>query len=341
MPRISPVLQANQREEPLYQFFLTVEDLHSICRVERFHETTSGVQRKLDPKHVEEMVNAMIENPEVLFMQNILGDLVGPWEYDEESSALIGGEEAYISIDDGGHRYEAFQVLNAEEQKRWMVSVMVTHNLPLERRMKLFWQQMEQKRLDPRLTYAQRHRINRWESDRDRECYELCIMLNGQPDSPLYQLILLDEQLKQPYEHRHRPIGINVMGLMTTLRPVLGVNSPLSQLSADRRAQVITTYLRIAKAIWPHEWKSEKHILTSAKGIRPLLQLFISSPNFRGALGDNFSPESLEHALRFAETYNWTETHNHKKTIAQIVEALDQSIARNKNKQARESRHSA
>lgn len=327
--QIHPVIRMEQRGEPIYQFYLTVQQLMEVGRVERFEETPSGVQRKLDPKHVDEMVNAMIEDPQTLFLEPIVGDLVGNWKYDPKQLTLSPSGGAYITIDDGGHRFEAFKVLNPEEASRWQISVIVTNNLPFERRIKLFRQQMERKRIDPRLTLAQRYRLGDWENKLDQECYELCVALNGATDSPLKGMILLDEQLKQPYEHRHRPVGVNVTGLMSTFRVILGKNSPLARLSPDKRREVVFNYLRLAKLQWPDEWESTKHVLTSAKGLRPLLMLLSASPNFRGALGDDFSQANLEQVLRLADSYNWTETHNRKRSIPQIITALDQAIGRN------------
>jgi len=327
--QIHPVLKLEQHGEAVYQFSLTPQQLLEIGRVERFEETPTGVQRKLDQKHVDQILDSMINDPTTLFMEPIVGDLVGKWSYDSKQLKLSSENGAYITIDDGGHRFEAFRVLNPEEASRWSIPVVVTNNLPFERRIKLFRQQMKRKRIDPRLTLAQRYRLGDWDNLLEQECYELCVALNGAADSPLRGMILLDEQLKQPYEHRHRPVGVNVTGLMSTFRVILGKNSPLARLSQDKRREVVFNYLRLAKLQWPGEWESTKHVLTSAKGLRPLLMLLSASPNFRGALGDDFSQANLERALKLCSSYNWTEAHNKKKSIAQITSALDQAIGRN------------
>jgi len=327
---IGNVNTLQQREDTIYNFTLSAERLLELCRVERFGIDPNGVNRKYDENHAMEIAEAMLD-PKIVWMEPILGDLTGgSWIFDPTTRELRGSaEKGYISIDDGQHRFQALGVLNATERAKLEFTVQVTIGLSYERRLKIFRMQKERKVIDPRLDLAQRHRLGEWRTDGDREAYELLLKLNSDTTSPLRGVIILEEQEKRPYEGRHRPVGINGKGLHVTLRSVMGGKSPLAALSTPERARVILDTIRLAAQIWPKEWKSDSHILTTARGINAVLNLYVSSPNFRGVLGDDFSQESIEKALRFAETFKWAASGFTNVGVREIVSRLDQAIGRN------------
>jgi len=332
---IEDVNTLTQRDNILYNFTLTAERLLELCRVERFGIDPNGVNRRYYEKHSLDIAEAMLD-PKVIWMEPILGDLTGgSWIYDPTTRQLRGtAQKGYMSIDDGQHRFKALEVLNPAERAKLGFTVQVTIGLPFERRIKIFRMQKERKVIDPRLNLAQRHRLGDWKTEGDREAYELLLKLNSDTTSPLQGVIILEEQDKRPYEGRHRPAGINGKGLHSTLRSVMGGKSPLAALSASERARVILDTVRLAAQLWHKEWKSDSHILTTARGINAVLNLYVSYPNFRGALGDDFSQESIANALGYAESFNWSAYGFKNVGVREIVTRLDQSIGKNKRAQA-------
>lgn len=328
---ISNVNTLTQREDTIYNFTLSAEKLLELCKVERFGIDPNGVNRKYDEAHALEISEAMLD-PKIVWMEPILGDLTGcPWKFDAETRELTGSTDAgYISIDDGQHRFMALGVLNAAERAKLEFTIQVTMGLSYERRLKIFRMQKERKAIDSRLDLAQRHRLGEWKSRVDQEAYELLLKLNADTTSPLKGMVILEEQERRPHEGRHRPAGLNGKGLHSTLRSVMGGKSPLAALSPPERARVILDTIRLSAQMWPKEWKSDSHILTTARGINAILNLYVSSPNFRGALGDDFSQESICRALKYAETFKWAASGFKNVSVREIVSRLDQSIGKNK-----------
>ena len=319
-----------QHGDKVFTFSLTAEEVMALCRVERFGFDPEGVNRKLDNDHALRISEAMLDH-DILWLEPILGDLAGgKWRYDERENSLVGNDDAYVSIDDGQHRWHALSLLNPLERVHLSFTVSATMGLPFERRLKIFRMQKNRKPLDSRLDLAQRHRLNDWKNAADREAYELVLKLNADTTSPLKGMVVLEEQSKRPYEGRHRPVGINAKGLHATLRSVLGTSSPLSALSPEQRSRVVLTLIQLAADMWPSEWKSDQHVLTTARGINAILMLVVSSPNFRGAIGDNFSQESLRQGLAWAQSFKWTTSSLRNVSVREIVVRLDQSIGRNK-----------
>jgi len=315
-----------QHGDKAYNFVLTAEALIALTKVEHFGQDSEGVNRKFNQSHAVKIAEAMLD-PRIMWLEPILGDLRGTWTY--ENGILTYEEGGYISVDDGQHRRAALEMLNREEFKRLSFNVTATLNLPYERRLRIFRMQGNRKQIDARLDLAQRYKLDEWRNAAEKEAYGLVITLNGNPNSPLFGKILLEEQAKRPHEGRNRPLGINAKGLMSTMRMVVGGRSPLQQLSESKRMEVIMNMIHLAAETWKPAWNSDKHILTTARGINAILMLFVSSPNFRGALGDDFSVESLRRALELAKSFDWSSGKHKNADSAQIVDRINQSIGRN------------
>jgi hypothetical protein len=326
---ISNVIVHEQHGEKIYTFSLSADHVMSICRVERFGVDPEGVNRLLDEKHAFEIAEAFLDHS-LTWLEPILGDLSGNgWVFDEEKKELRRNADDFISIDDGQHRWHALGLCNAMERQHLSFTVTVTKGLSFERRLKVFRMQSKRKPVDSRLDLAQRHRLDDWKHPQDREAYELVLHLNSDTTSPLRGMILLDEQEKRPHEGRHRPSGINAKGLHATLKTVIGGKSPLKALSVEKRREVILCLIRLAASVWSKEWKSDQHILTTARGVNAILQLVVTSPNFRGAIGDNFTQESLRRGLNLAKSFKWNAGLFKNVSVREIVSRLDQSIGRN------------
>lgn len=326
MGKIVGVNVVQQRDEKSFSFVLTGNQILALCRVERFGEDVEGVNRKYDAQHAKEISAAMADGKS-LWIEAILGDLRPCWKY--RDGVLLYGEDDYISIDDGQHRHGAIALLNPSERERLSFPVNATMNLPYKERLEIFRKQMHRKPIDARLDLAQRNTLGDWKSPVDQEAYALVLMLNSDQGSPLKDMILLEEEIKRPYEARHRPSGINARGLVTTLRAVLGGKSPLKVLSADQRAQVVIRMISLAADIWPSAWTSDKHVLTTARGVNAVLSLLLCSANFRGQVGNDFSLESLRKGLELAKSFNWSVSKNQYDSVRKIVDRIDQAIGRN------------
>lgn len=323
--RIEHVSVTSQRDVLIYTFTLTGEQLLHLGFVERFGQEANGVNRKLDEAHALEIADAMLDE-HTLWLDSIVGGLSDGWTYDADTHEFHVSANATLSIDDGQHRWHALSLLNETERRRLAFTCVATIGLDYERRLKVFRMQNCRKPIDRRLDLAQRHRIGEWDNDVHREAYELILKLNSAADSPLKGLILLTEEVKRPHEGRHRPYGVNANGLHRTLRTVLGKKSPLGALAADSRARFVFNLLRAAADQWKKEWRSEDHSLTTARGVNALLLLVVKSPNFRGALKDEFTPEGIRRALSRAKNFKWAKSGFKNLSEDTIVERLDRSM---------------
>lgn len=317
--------QVHQRDVTVYTFTVKGEDLPKISRVERFGNSSDGVNRKFDEAHALEIAEAMTR-PETVMLDSVCGDLKGDWRY--ENGRLIMGEGAYLSIDDGQHRRGACEVLNPEELRRWSFPVVATQGLDFETRLKIFRQQRLRKGIDTRLDLAMRHRLDEWRTDAEREAYNLVLQLQSDANSPLKGMIILEETVRRPYEHQHRQDGINAAGLWSTLRSVMGKGSPLNALSLEKRAKVALTMVQLSSEVWSKAWRSNEHVLTTARGINAVLMLIVSGSNFRVKIGDDFRVESLRAGLELASRYNWTAKANRNRGQKEMVMLLDETIGR-------------
>lgn len=314
-----------QRDVEIYTFTVSADDLLAISKVERFGDSSDGVNRKYTEAHALEIAEAMLQ-PDTLMLDSICGDLKGNWTF--EHGRLVAGEGAYLSIDDGQHRRGACEVLNPEERARWSFPVVATKGLDYETRLKIFRQQKMRKTIDSRLDLAMRHKLDDWKTDAERQAYELVLKLHSDPASPLKGMIVLEEPEKRPYEHKHRETGINAAGLWASLKSVMSKGSPLYALSLEKRAEVALNMVFLASEVWEKAWKSDQHVLTTARGINSVLKLIVSGPNFRVKIGDDFRLESLRAALELAGRYNWTAKANRNRGQKEMVMLLDEAIGR-------------
>jgi hypothetical protein len=327
MHRIENVITFPQGNAIVYLFVMGADTLLHHCKVDRFGDAPDGVNRKLDEAHALEIAEAMADHS-VLWLENVVGVPAGRYSYDESERTLTFHEGAYISLDNGQHRQRGLELLNQLERDRLSFPTVLAVGLSFEERLRLFRQQRLAKGFDSRLDLAQRHRLGDWKNPGDREAYEVLLKLDSDPSSPLRGKILLEEQVKRPHEGKHRPIGINGNGLYNTVRSVIGKNSPLHALSPEKRCEVVMSMIRLAAATWSSEWESDKHILTTARGINAVLMLLVSSANFRGQIGNDFSQESLRRGLEACRSFKWAIAQHKNASIRAIVERLNQSIGR-------------
>jgi DGQHR domain-containing protein len=336
LPRATEPISAmviGQRDKSAYLFPMPAPLLLAISRVDRFGDHSDGVNRQYDERHATDIAVAMTQ-PDTVMLDDILGDLRGGWRFDEERGLLIPeGDDCYLSIDDGQHRLAACEILTPEEMARWTWPTVATIGLSYEERLRIFRQQQRRKAIDSRLDLAQRHKLGDWRSDTERMAYELILQLNSDPNSPLFGMILLTETLRRPYERRHRPEGINATGLWSTLKSVIGKNSPLAALPLPKRGEVALNIIRIASETWPRAWCSPGHVLTTARGINAVLRLMVSGAEFRGAIGDDFSVDSLRKGLSYAESFNWSTGTLRNLSVTEITEKLDANIRRARSRQ--------
>lgn len=319
-----------QRDVEVFTFTVSADDLPVISKVERFGDSSDGVNRKYYEDHALEIAEAMLQ-PDTVMLDSICGDLKGDWTF--ERGRLIAGEGAYLSIDDGQHRRGACEVLNPEERARWSFPVVATKGLDYETRLKIFRQQKKRKTIDSRLDLAMRHRLGDWSTDAERQAYELVLQLNSDPASPLKGMIMLNEADKRPYEHKPRESGINAAGLWGSLKSVMSKGSPLYALSLEKRAEVALNMIFLASEVWEKAWNSDQHVLTTARGINAVLKLIVSGSNFRIKIGDDFRIESLRSALELASRFNWTSKANKNRGQKEMTMLIDEVIGRSHQRQ--------
>lgn len=212
---------------------------------------------------------------------------------------------------------------------------MATRGIAYETRLRIFRQQAKRKKIDTKLDLAQRHSLNDWKTEAEREAYSLLLDLNSDPTSPLRGMIILEETVTRTYEHQHRPYGVAANGLWSTLKSVMSRSSPLYSLSVEKRVEVVRNMIWVASETWPKVWKSENHILTTARGLRAVLMLMVSSPEFRGVIGTDFRIDNLRLALGMARKFVWHKDNHKNSSVEAITEGLNRAIgaARNRNGQ--------
>lgn len=320
-----PVNLLTQKDHTVYTFVLSADELAAHGTVDRFGESSNGVNRKLDENHAFKIASAMVET-NALMLDAICGDLQGNWKV-HNGMLIPVDESSKLSIDDGQHRWWAVtDLLNEQERKRWSFTIVATMGLDYETRLRIFRQQSKRKRIDAKLDLAQRHKLDDWKSDAERGAYQLLLQLNSDPDSPLKGMIILDETVKRSYEHQHRPEGINANGLWSSLRSAMGSGSPLFSLSIEKRVEVVRNMIRLASETWPNAWCSNQHILTTARGINGVLMLMVSSPEFRGVIGSDFTVESLRIGLEYAKRFKWHKDAHTNSGVKEITDGLNRTI---------------
>ncbi len=315
----------HQRDVEIFTFVMTGDQLLEFGLIERFGESSDGVNRKYDEDHALEIAEVMVQ-PDTVMLDSICGDLKGEWMV--ERGKLIPGPGAQLSIDDGQHRFGACSLLNAEERARWSWPVVATQGLDYERRLQIFRQQKKRKPIDGRLDLAQRHRLGDWRTDAERQAYQLVLQLNSTPNSPLKDMIILEETVRRPYEKQHRTEGVNAAGLWSRLKSIMSKGSPLYALTLEKRAEVALNMIMVASEVWAKAWRSDGHILTTARGINGVLALIVSGNHFRTVIGDDFRVESLRDALSLGSKYNWTVKAHLNVSQREITQKLDEAIGR-------------
>lgn len=320
-----PVNVLTQKNQQIYTFTMSADELARYARVDRFGDSSNGVNRKLDQDHATKIGVAMIDT-DSLMLDAICGDLQGDWQL-RNGKLIPNGEDAFLSIDDGQHRwYAVTELLNEQERARWSFSVVATMGLDYATRLRIFRQQSKRKQIDSKLDLAQRWELDDWKSDAEREAYKLLLELNSDINSPLKGMIILGETVKRSYEHQHRPEGINANGLWSSLKSALGKGSPLFTLSMEKRVEVIRNMIRLASETWPNAWESNTHILTTARGINAVLMLMVSSPEFRGVIGSDFKVESLRRGFTYAKRFRWNKEAHKNSGVKEITEGLNRAI---------------
>jgi len=324
-----PFLLLQQNGQNVYQFSLSAHDLAKYAQVDRWGDTADGVNRMLDERHAIDIAEALTSEDEKVrayMLEAILGDLKGTWRI--EKNLLVPVNGAYLSIDDGQHRWWAItELLTDEERDRWTFPVTATMGLDYETRLRIFRQQRLRKKIDSKLDLAQRHALDEWKNPAEREAYNLLLSLNSDSGSPLEGMIILGETVRRTYEHQHRPEGINANGLWQTLKSAMSKGSPLYSLSIEKRVEVTRNMIWLAAETWPNAWKSKNHILTTARGINAVVMMMVSSPEFRGVIGDDFTVESLRKAFAYAKKFKWDVGSHKNSSPKEITEGLNRAIA--------------
>lgn len=325
---LNEVLTSAQREYTIYTFVLQAADLIRLCRVERFGVDENGVNRLLNHDHVLEIAEVMAD-PESLWLEPIIGDLRGGWKY--EDGKFLYDDDAYISVDDGQHRVYALQseLLTERERSRLAFTVNATQGLDYEHRLKIFRMQKERRPIDPRLDLAQRNVLGDWKSEVDKEAYQLVLELTNNSDSPLKGRVQLNETDARPYENgSSMENGLNARGLFASARTLSGRRSPLYTFPVAKRAEIIIDTIRLASQVWSNHWDKKSSMLSTARGINAVLQLFVLGVNFRAQVGTTFTPNSIRAGLELGSSFDWSSCKAKNQGVREIANRLDQAIGR-------------
>ncbi len=313
-----------QRGVIIYVAHVPARELVPMCQVD--HYDSGGVQRKINDSHVIHIAEAMSDK-NTIWLDPVFGSLVGNWKFKEDM--LVGDSDAMISLDDGQHRWKALGsgLLDDEEIAELQFEIKVTQGLDRDARLRIFRAQAERRRIDRRLDLAQRHELDEWPSSTHKHAYDVILALNTDPTSPIKGRVQL---LDTPRRGYHRCGGRDVMlpssGLHSSLVIVFGRKSPLHSLDQRIQKRVIMDMIRISSQVWSSAWDSDKHILTTARGINALLRLCISGSAFRSVVGIDFLPEKIEEAFRYARRFRWAASNWQNRPTKVVSDSLNQCI---------------
>jgi len=307
----------------IYIAHIKAADLVPMCRIDLFDE--GGVQRRYNDKHVIRIAEAMAD-PTTLWLDPLLGSLEGNWSF--EKGMIIGDDKAMISLDDGQHRWLALQsgLLNDAEVARLEFEIKVVKGLTRAQRMRVFRSQAQRRRIDRRLDLAQRHELCEWPNSTHAHAYAVVLALNTEVQSPLRGRVQLIDDSTRPYEGGGGRPMIASSGLHTSLVTVFGRKSPLHAMNETEQKRVIMDMIRIASRVWSGAWNSDRHILTTSRGINALLRLCISGAAFRSVVGMSFTSEDIERAFRYSHRFKWASSVWKNRATKDISDSLNQSI---------------
>lgn len=343
MPRIGPVLVTSQHGTKIFTFSLSARQLMALCRIERFGESEGGVNRPLHEAHAKDIGVAMA-NTELRFLQNLIGYLKGPWEFKGGSLHYDLEQGSYISADDGQHRLVGLRMLlegklDVEQLKDFNLIMTVTQDLSTHTRMRIFRMQKDQRPLDSRLELAQRHHLNEWKHDVDREAYSVVLLLNTDDRSPIKGLVQINEtsghRAKENSGDLETNQGISSKGLFASVRSSIGSHSPLANLDVEQKGGVVVTMIKAASEVWARRWNSPDHILSTSRGVNAVLRLIVGGPNFARYVGTDYSEDNIRRVLSFAANFDWTKRKYLCISHLVIMNRLDQSIGRGALKEQR------
>lgn len=313
----------------LYQFALPVKELCRLGYVSRLHENEGGVQRKLDEKRVQEMVEAMQKGKD-LWLDSFLVHMEpsNAWVY--ENGVIVYDDTFRLSIDDGQHRFYAFKTLSEEQIKQLgEVNVIATYGLTMEMRLRLFSQQEMRKHIDRGMLLQGRDILGNWAREVDKNAYEMIKVLNSHELSPLRERIMLGENTGS--KSKRYPDYLSTISLHKTLVAVLGDKSLIGKLAFEKQQDILLRFLNVAAVkVWPKQWAdAEGSIISWNRGVISLLRLFLGSRVMRLLLVDgDYADTRLHSLLRLGMPYNWSFEHNRYRSEKEIILALDSMMSK-------------
>lgn len=299
-------IREGQPGSELFTFVVPAQDLLEFAKVERFNETSEGVERRLNYNQTLRLAEYMrTENASI--PEPILGDLRGPWEFDHEKQVVRFKRGAKLLIDDGQHRISVLHLMDEEERGKWEFKVTATVNTPYQERLARFLQQTKRLKIDTQLILQLQDRGDLFPSKNAKVVYNLAKRLATEKDSPLFGLINLEERQpkKQPQgsdleslkpilgattpaeELRAKTVGmVNVTAIISHLQSAcFSVHSVLLNRNPEQKFDAIVYLLQAAEDVWSEEWRDPKqYFLRRAEGINGLLQILVRGDAFKQCL---------------------------------------------------------
>ena len=110
--------------------------------------------------------------------------------------------------------------------------------------------------------------------------------------------------------------------------------SPFARKGEKERQQYIQDLFRAARNTWPAQWDDKDYILTTVRGMNALILLITDSVQYTNLIGKDFSADHIQAVIKMAAKYNWSLANNKGKSVEQIVDGLNRSIASKSPKEA-------
>ncbi|MBT5808008.1 hypothetical protein HOI18_01910 [Candidatus Uhrbacteria bacterium] len=312
---ISGVSVMRQMGSDLLVFVIDATELLKFATTLRYEDSHQlGINRDLVHNRVKEIAKAM-KQPDATMRGALQGAFYAgdgcEWWYDAEAKTLRGMIETedgkildgcFLTIDDGQHRLAALELLSAAVLANWQFTIQAGLNLTREKRIEMFLQDEERKRVARRLVLAMCNERGRFKSDAEKVAYSTALLLDAHPTSPFKEQIFFGQSTRVPKEM------IAVTTLLNQLKVACGNGKAtrLRSLRDEKKKQDAILQMFIAASQqWHSSWGRSDRVLGKNIAYLALLRLLIAGANFHAILRGDYRIESFRKAFEMGRNFKW------------------------------------
>lgn len=208
--------------------------------------------------------------------------------------------------DDGQHRGAACELFigmarrEGDESYKAKLIFNVTAEIDpsIKSRIRKYRGQDKQKKPDKQLIYAMCHRTGEWDDLNEKFGFELTLMLNDNPNSPLKDRFHTDVS-RTPKGKIRRASMVKTLGYLNKR------SAQISYLTLEEKKRVVLDLMRAASEVWVSSWGDTSKNLGRPYGILALCTMLRNGAGFRQTVGKDYTYENMLAALKLARRFNW------------------------------------